>query len=125
METPTTLPAPEENTASTQDIEVKTSVLTESCEYKLEIIPPYSTIQCRRSDIIYRDGVEIARSYHRHTCVPGDDVSSECAEVQAVAAALWSEEVISAYQSTVFKPETMPSEEEEPEVSTADLESEV
>ena len=45
-------------------------LLTEGHEHKLEIIPPYSIIQCRRSDIIYRNGKEIARSYHRHVCHP-------------------------------------------------------
>ena len=104
--------------------EVVTPSLSEGHEYKLEIIPPYSIIQCRRADIIYRDGKEIARSYHRHVCHPGADVSHECAEVQAVAAALWTPEVIAAYAATQPKVSTMPSEEE-PEVSTADLESEV
>lgn len=136
MERPSTFPAPEENEvstqpapveeniASTQDIEVEAPVLTEGHEYKLEIIPPYSIIQCRRADIIYRNGKEIARSYHRHVCHPGADVSTECAEVQAVAAALWTPEVVAAYAATQPEVSTMPSEEE-PEVSTADLESEV
>ena len=130
MERPSTLPAPEENTASTQEIveEHAAPLLTEGHEYKLEIIPPYSVIQCRRSDIIYRNGVEIARSYHRHVRSPGDDVSGDCAELQAVAAALWTPEVVAAYtgETPEEEPEvsTMPSEEE-PEVSTADLESEV
>ena len=62
---------------------------TERCEYKLEIIPPNSIIQCRRADIVEKDGVEIARGYHRTSYSPGDDVSGACAEVQKVAAALW------------------------------------
>ena len=73
---------------------------TERHEYKLEIIPPYSVIQCRRADIVEKDGVEVGRTYHRHMCAPGDDVSEECAELQAVAAALWTQEVIDAYQAT-------------------------
>ena len=87
-------------------------LLTEGHEYKLEIIPPYSIIQCRRSDIIYRNGVEIARSYHRHVCNPGDDVSHDCAEVQAVAAALWTPEVIAAYEDSL-EPVVLPAPEEE------------
>ena len=35
-------------------------LLTEGHEHKLEIAPPYSVIFCRRADIIYRNGVEIA-----------------------------------------------------------------
>jgi len=74
---------------------------TERQEHKLEIIPPYNVIQCRRADIVEKDGVEVGRTYHRHVRVPGDDVSSDCAELQAVAAALWTDEVVAAYQASV------------------------
>lgn len=72
---------------------------TERQEYKLEIIPPFHVIQCRRADIVEKDGTEVGRTYHRHICVPGDDVSNECSEVQAVASALWTQEVIDNYTS--------------------------
>ncbi len=72
---------------------------TERHEHKIEIIPPYSVIQCRRADIVEKDGVEVGRTYHRHVCVPGDDVSDECDEIQAVAATLWTPEVVAAYQA--------------------------
>jgi len=74
---------------------------TERHEHQLEIIPPYSIIQCRRADIIEKDGVEVGKTYHRHCRVPGDDVSEDCTELQAVAAALWTEEVIAAYQAHI------------------------
>ena len=74
---------------------------TERQEHKLEIIPPYSIIQCRRADIVEKDGVEVGRTYHRHVRVPGDDVSEDCAELQAVAAALWTSEAIDAYQASI------------------------
>ena len=73
------------------------SIFTERQEYKLEIIPPYSIIQCRRSDIVEKNGVEVGRTYHRHMRVPGDDVSNDCEELQSVAAALWTSEVIASY----------------------------
>lgn len=72
---------------------------TERQEHKLEIIPPYSIIQCRRADIIEKDGVEVGRSYHRHVRCPGDDVSSDCQELQDVAGVLWTQDVIDAYQA--------------------------
>ena len=77
------------------------SNFTERQEYKLEITTPHSIIQCRRSDIIEKDGVEVGRTYHRHARVPGDDVSSDCQELQTVAAALWTPEVIEAYQNSL------------------------
>jgi hypothetical protein len=70
---------------------------TERQEYKLEIIPPYQIIQSRRADIVEKDGVEVGRTYHRHVRTPGEDVSQDCAELQAVAASLWTQEVIDAY----------------------------
>jgi len=72
---------------------------TERSEHKIEIIPPYSILQCRRADIIEKDGVEVGRTYYRHVCSPGDDVSDECSEIQAVAAALWTPEVIANYEA--------------------------
>ena len=70
---------------------------TERQEYKLEILPPFSVIQCRRADIVEKDGVEVGRSYHRHVRSPGDDVSEDCAELQAIAGSLWTQEVIDAF----------------------------
>ena len=74
---------------------------TERCEYKLEIIPPNFIIQCRRADIVEKNGVEIGRQYQRHCVCPGDDVSEECAEVKSVANALWTTEVINSYQRAI------------------------
>ena len=74
---------------------------TERHEHKLEIIPPFNIIQCRRADIVEKDGVEVGRTYHRHVRVPGEDVSEDCAELQAVAAALWTDEVVAAYEASI------------------------
>jgi hypothetical protein len=73
---------------------------TEHTEYKEEILPN-QTIQIRRADIIKKDGVEVGRTYHRSVVAPGQDVSAQPAEVQAIAAALWTGEVIAAYQAAV------------------------
>ena len=74
---------------------------TESQEHKIEIIPPYNILQCRRADIVEKDGVEVGRTYHRHVRVPGDDMTGECAEMQAVATALWTPEVVAAYEAHI------------------------
>lgn len=74
---------------------------TERVEYKLEIIPPYSVIQCRKAVIVDKDGVEIGRTYHRHTVAPGADLTSECEEVQKVAKALWTSALISEYKNYI------------------------
>ena len=77
---------------------------TEKKEHKLEIIPPYQIIQCREANIVLKDDVEVGRTYHRHVRSPGDDVSGDCAELQAVATALWTADVIAAYKASQTTP---------------------
>ena len=66
-------------------------------EDKIEIVGDYRMIQVRTATIIERDGVEISRSFHRHVCSPDDDVSGESTEVQAIAAAVWTDAVKTAW----------------------------
>lgn len=76
--------------------------LTErTVEDKIEIVGEYKHLQVRTAVVIERDGVEISRSFSRHVVSPGDDVSNESAEVQAIAAAVHTAEVIAAYQAHV------------------------
>jgi hypothetical protein len=56
-------------------------------------------IGVRETTIIERDGVEISRTYHRWMFTPGQDVSAMNADVQAVAAAVWTPEAIAAYNA--------------------------
>jgi hypothetical protein len=63
---------------------------------KIEILES-NHIQVRTANIIEKDGVEISRTFHRHVVLPSNDISGEDAKVQAVANALWTEEIISAY----------------------------
>ena len=74
---------------------------TERSENKIEVIPPYAILQCRRSDIVEKDGVEVGRTHHRHVKIPGDDMTGECHEMQAIAEALWTPELIEAYKSSL------------------------
>jgi hypothetical protein len=72
--------------------------LTErTVEDKIELVGDYRHIQVRTATVIERDGVEISRSFHRHVVSPADDVSNESAEVQAIAAAVHTDEVKAAY----------------------------
>ena len=58
-------------------------------------------IQVRTANIIERDGTEIARTFHRHVLAPGDSIVNEDPKVQAIANAVWTEEVIAAYQASL------------------------
>lgn len=64
---------------------------------KIEVLENNS-IQVRTANVIEKDGVEITRTFHRHVVNPSNDISGEDAKVQAVANALWTEEIIAAYQ---------------------------
>ena len=71
--------------------------LTETTKVdQLEVIEN-GTIQIRTATIIQRDGVEISRTFHRHMATPGSDVTNEDSKVQAIANAIWTEEVIAEY----------------------------
>ena len=74
--------------------------LSESQAYKIEVNENKS-IGVRRADIVLKNGKEIARSYHRSLYVPGSDVSAEPEEVQTVAAAVWTPEVVAAHEAAV------------------------
>ena len=79
--------------------------ITKRTELKEEILPN-QTIQIRTTTVVEEDGVELARSHHRHAVHPGDDVTGEAQEVQDIAAALWTQEVIDAYQASIANPAT-------------------
>ena len=66
---------------------------------KIEIISQFKMIQVRTATVIERDGEEISRSFSRHVVSPGDDVSGESAEVQAIAAAVHTQAIKDAYQA--------------------------
>jgi len=64
---------------------------------KIEVLEN-GIIQVRRADIVERDGVEIAKSYHRWTLTPGQDLTGQEQRVIDVATAVWTAEVVAAYQ---------------------------
>ena len=84
--------------------------LTERFENdKIEIVGQYKAVQVRRATVIERDGVEINRSFHRHTLQPGTvaegtstltdtDISGEDADVQANCNAAWTDAVKEAWR---------------------------
>lgn len=86
------------------------ALIKEIIEDKIEVVGYYKTIQVRTATVIKEDGVELSRSFHRHAleCVSSvqndddtwthtdTDVSSESAEVQGIATAVWTTTVKNA-----------------------------
>ena len=89
------------------------SITKETVEDKIEIVGDYKTIQVRTATVIKEDGVELSRSFHRHSleCVSSvkndddswthtdTDVSGESTEVQGIASAVWTDAVKTAKQN--------------------------
>ena len=73
--------------------------ITKRTEIKEEILPN-QVIQIRTTTVVEEDGVELGRSHHRHVVVPGQDLTGEADEVQAIASALWTPAVIAAYEAS-------------------------
>ena len=71
----------------------------ESFADKVEIVGDFSHVQVRVATVIKRDGEEISRSFSRHVVAPGDSYADEEPKVQAICAAVHTQEVIEAYQA--------------------------
>ena len=87
--------------------------LTERFENdKIEVVGTYKAVQVRRAEIIEKDGVEVARSFHRHALNCGSldesdnfvdtDISGEDADVQAICNAAWTQAVKDAYKANLI-----------------------
>ena len=83
--------------------------LTETQENdKIEVVNKWN-IQVRTATIIKKDGVELTRSFHRKVLNPGTldasdnlvdtNISSEDADVQAIANAAWTAQVKADYKA--------------------------
>ena len=86
------------------------AITKEIVEDKIEVVGDYKAIQVRTATVIKEDGVELSRSFHRHTvdCVSSvqndddtwthtdTDVSGESTEVQGIATAVWTDAVKTA-----------------------------
>ena len=64
---------------------------------KIEVVGEYKSVQVATDTIIKEDGIELSRNRHRHVLHPDMDISTEDAEVQAVANAVWTDAVKSAW----------------------------
>ena len=76
---------------------------------RIEVVTDYKHIQIRTATVIKEDDKELSRIFSRKVLNAGTldasdnfvdtDISSESAEVKAVAAAVWTQEVKDAYKA--------------------------
>lgn len=57
---------------------------------QIAVEPDSKTVFVREIIVVSRDGVEIARNYHRTTLTSGSDVSAWPEHVQRICAAAWA-----------------------------------
>ena len=88
--------------------------LTESLEYdKMEIVTQWKHVQVRQATVVEKDGVEIARSFHRYVLTPGTldasdnlvntDISGQPTDIQGVCNALWTDAVKSSWRTRLIE----------------------
>ena len=73
----------------------------ETVQDKIEIVGDFKMVQVRTATVIKRDGEEISRSFHRHVVAPGDDITNESTEVQAICNAVHTQIIKDAYAAHV------------------------
>ena len=90
------------------------AITKEAVIEKIEVVSSWN-IQVATDTVIKEDGTEISRSRHRHVLQPfasskdsdgkwthtDNDISAEATEVQAVANAVWTDNVKTAYKSWI------------------------
>ncbi len=59
------------------------------------------TIQVRTAIRVLEDGAILSSSFHRHTLHAGQDLTDQDPKVVAIANAVWTDEVVSAYEAQV------------------------
>ena len=69
---------------------------------QIEIVGNWN-IQVRQATTIEKDGVQVARTFHRWVLTPDMDISGQEQKVQDIANAAWTPEVKAAYET--FKAE--------------------
>lgn len=79
--------------------------LTKQSKDDYEIRGEYKFIQVRTKTSIMEDGEELSYKYSRRVLAPDADISSESDELKALAGALWTDELKSAYADSIAESE--------------------
>jgi len=65
---------------------------------QIEIVQQWN-IQVRQATTIEKDGIEIAKTFHRWVLTPDMDISDQPSNVQTIANAAWTSEVVAAFET--------------------------
>jgi len=59
------------------------------------------TIQVRTAIRVLEDGEVLSSAFHRHVLAPGQDLTDQDPKVSAIANAVWTDEVVTAYNDMI------------------------
>ncbi len=62
-------------------------------------VTEYGVVLYRKATVVLEDGNQIAKTYHRTTISPGQDLTDHPVQVVAIANAAWTPEVVAVYQT--------------------------
>jgi hypothetical protein len=62
-------------------------------------VTEFGIVLVRETTTIKEDGVELSKKYHRTSLTPGQDITAQPTNVQAICNAAWTPEVIAAYEA--------------------------
>ena len=74
------------------------ALIKQKIQDKIEIVSEFKHIQIRYSNQILEDGVKLSEAYERTVVSCGDYDASDLHNVRAIADAVWTPELITAYQ---------------------------
>ena len=66
---------------------------------KIEIVSEFKHIQIRYSNQILEDGVKLSEAYERTVVSCGDYTAADEHGIRAIAEAVWTQEIIDAYNA--------------------------
>jgi hypothetical protein len=72
---------------------------------KIEVLE-MGQVQVRTATRVLEDGAVLSSSFHRHVLSPGDDLTDQDPKVVAIASAVHTPEVVSAYEAQMAAQET-------------------
>lgn len=74
------------------------AITKETIIERIEVVGGWN-VQVAIDTVIKEDGAEISRSRHRHVLNPDSNISKEASEVQAVASAVWTDDMKAKYKT--------------------------
>jgi hypothetical protein len=76
-------------------------MFTERSTVSLVEVTPNGTIQVRLANQIMDGDTVKTQTFHRYCLAPGSDLTSQPDQVVAIATAVWTPEVIAAYEAQI------------------------